>query len=92
MVHIPSFLVGSVTSGAGFLMIHRELSHRQLLSSRWILAEEAEQELTRLFEHAKATMNNTVRFTRTLYNHSLDPCFSLLMKSYQLNKPNQITM
>ncbi|GFH50930.1 hypothetical protein CTEN210_07406 [Chaetoceros tenuissimus] len=59
MVHIPSFLVGSVTSGAGFLMIHRELSHRQLLSSRWILAEEAEQELTRLFEHAKATMNNT---------------------------------
>ena len=69
MVHIPSFLVGSVTSGAGFLMIHRELSHRQLLSSRWILAEEAEQELTRLFEHAKATMNNTVRLTTTLYSH-----------------------
>lgn len=91
MVHIPSFLVGSVTSGAGFLMIHRELSHRQLLSSRWILAEEVEQELTRLFEHANSTMNNTVRLTTTLYSH-FDLCFSLLMKSYQLNKPNQITM
>mmetsp|Transcript_2537 Transcript_2537/g.4334 ORF Transcript_2537/g.4334 Transcript_2537/m.4334 type:complete len:100 (-) Transcript_2537:193-492(-) len=43
MVHIPSFLVGSAVSGAGFLLIHRELSHRQRLSKRWIISEYAEE-------------------------------------------------
>jgi len=59
-MHIPSLLVGSVTTGAGFLLIHRELSHRQRLSSRWILAEEAEKELTKLWESARASLLSTV--------------------------------
>ena len=39
MIHVPSFLVGSVFSGASFLLIHRELSHRTRLTTRWIIAE-----------------------------------------------------
>jgi hypothetical protein len=43
-MHIPSFIVGSAFSGAGFLLIHRELSHRQRLSKRWAISEFAEEQ------------------------------------------------
>jgi hypothetical protein len=55
-MHVPSFVVGSAATGVGFLLIHRELSHRQRLSSRWILAEEAEKELTKLWGSARASL------------------------------------
>lgn len=57
-MHLPSFFVGSVATGAGFLLIHRELSHRQRLSSRWILAQEAEKEVTKLWGSARALSKN----------------------------------
>lgn len=42
--HLPSFLVGSSIAGIGFLMIHRELSHRHRLTTKWALQEYAEKE------------------------------------------------
>mmetsp|Transcript_6667 Transcript_6667/g.11198 ORF Transcript_6667/g.11198 Transcript_6667/m.11198 type:complete len:99 (+) Transcript_6667:216-512(+) len=42
--HLPSFLVGSSIAGCGFLLIHRELSHRHRLTTKWALQEYAEKE------------------------------------------------
>lgn len=42
--HLPSFLVGSSIAGIGFLLIHRELSHRHRLTTKWALQEYAEKE------------------------------------------------
>ena len=42
MLHLPSALVGSLAAGGGFLLIHRELSHRSRLSNKWVLREYAE--------------------------------------------------
>lgn len=39
MVHIPSFLIGSIFSGTSFLLIHRELSHRTRLTTHWIVTD-----------------------------------------------------
>mmetsp|Transcript_7234 Transcript_7234/g.13731 ORF Transcript_7234/g.13731 Transcript_7234/m.13731 type:complete len:95 (-) Transcript_7234:2002-2286(-) len=58
-MHFPSFLIGSVTTGCGFLLIHRELSHRQRLSSRWILVEVVEKEMKTLWENAKSSIPDT---------------------------------
>mmetsp|Transcript_29620 Transcript_29620/g.81422 ORF Transcript_29620/g.81422 Transcript_29620/m.81422 type:complete len:91 (+) Transcript_29620:46-318(+) len=41
-MHLPSFLIGSLTSGTGFLLIHKELSHRRRLSKKWAVTEIAE--------------------------------------------------
>mgnify|MGYP000470267100 CR=1 FL=1 len=43
-LHLPSALVGSVVAGSGFLLIHRELSHRRRLTTKWELQEYAEKE------------------------------------------------
>ena len=42
-LHMPSALVGSVVAGSGFLLIHRELSHRRRLTTKWVLQEYAEE-------------------------------------------------
>mmetsp|Transcript_4322 Transcript_4322/g.9616 ORF Transcript_4322/g.9616 Transcript_4322/m.9616 type:complete len:98 (-) Transcript_4322:274-567(-) len=42
--HLPSALVGSVVAGSGFLLIHRELSHRRRLTTKWELQEYAENQ------------------------------------------------
>ena len=42
-LHIPSALVGSAVAGAGFLLIHRELSHRRRLTTKWEIQEYAEE-------------------------------------------------
>jgi len=60
-MHIPSLFVGSVVSGSGFLLVHRELSHRQRLSTRWIIAEQAEKEINKLWRSAKSSISKTVR-------------------------------
>ena len=42
-LHIPSFLVGSIFAGSGFLLIHRELSHRRRLTTKWAVQEYVEE-------------------------------------------------
>lgn len=42
--HVPSALVGSLVAGSGFLLVHRELSHRRRLSAKWELQEYAEEQ------------------------------------------------
>ena len=42
VLHVPSALVGSIVAGSGFLLIHRELSHRRRLTTKWELQEYAE--------------------------------------------------
>ena len=42
-LHIPSFLVGSIFAGSGFLLIHRELSHRRRLTTQWVIQEYVEE-------------------------------------------------
>ena len=54
MVHIPSFLVGTAVTGTGFLLIHKELSHRERLSPKWRLMELAEDQLDKMIAAAKA--------------------------------------
>jgi hypothetical protein len=58
-MHIPSVLVGSVVSGSGFLLIHRELSHRERLSNRWLLAEKIEKEAKTMWNDAKKSMKSS---------------------------------
>lgn len=41
-LHLPSAFVGSVFAGSGFLLIHRELSHRRRLTTKWEIQEYAE--------------------------------------------------
>eukprot|EP00567_Pseudictyota_dubia_P003082 CAMPEP_0197455572 /NCGR_PEP_ID=MMETSP1175-20131217/41111_1 /TAXON_ID=1003142 /ORGANISM="Triceratium dubium, Strain CCMP147" /LENGTH=100 /DNA_ID=CAMNT_0042989455 /DNA_START=46 /DNA_END=348 /DNA_ORIENTATION=- len=48
MPHVPSFLVGSLVAGSGFLLVHRELSHRSRLTYRWVLAEKVEEQYREL--------------------------------------------
>ncbi|KAL3781879.1 hypothetical protein ACHAW5_007258 [Stephanodiscus triporus] len=43
-LHLPSALVGSAFAGCGFLLIHRELSHRHRLTTKWELQEYAERQ------------------------------------------------
>eukprot|EP01082_Thalassiosira_pseudonana_P010448 g9429.t1.1.5e17418a g9429 g9429.t1 contig36:562586-562810(+) len=43
-LHLPSALVGSITAGGGFLLIHRELSHRRRLTAKWEIQEYAEEQ------------------------------------------------
>ena len=38
MVHFPSLMVGSIVSGTGALLLHKQLSHRERLSAKWELA------------------------------------------------------
>lgn len=53
MPHLSSFFVGTLTAGSGFLLIHRELSHRSRLSSRWALAEKTEAQMRSLMDTIK---------------------------------------
>ena len=41
-LHIPSAFVGSAFAGTGFLLIHRELSHRRRLTTKWEIQEYVE--------------------------------------------------
>ncbi|KAL7475671.1 hypothetical protein ACHAW6_001582 [Cyclotella cf. meneghiniana] len=41
-LHLPSAFVGSIFAGSGFLLIHRELSHRRRLTTKWEIQEYAE--------------------------------------------------
>ncbi|KAL9180469.1 hypothetical protein ACHAXT_008439 [Thalassiosira profunda] len=43
-LHLPSALVGSLVAGSGFLLIHRELSHRRRMTTKWALQEYAEDQ------------------------------------------------
>jgi len=60
-MHIPSFLVGSVVSGGAFLLVDRQLSHRHKLSTRWVLAENAEREFNIVWKGAMSSVKKTVR-------------------------------
>mmetsp|Transcript_6260 Transcript_6260/g.7936 ORF Transcript_6260/g.7936 Transcript_6260/m.7936 type:complete len:90 (+) Transcript_6260:356-625(+) len=57
-MHIPSFFVGSIASGGGFLLIHRELSYRQRLSNRWLLAEYVENEVNQVWNDARSSISS----------------------------------
>lgn len=35
MLHFPSLAVGCLFSGAAFLVVHEQLSHRRRLSKKW---------------------------------------------------------
>lgn len=56
-MHVPSFLVGSVVSGTGFLLIHRELSHRERLTKKWLLREKIEEEAMNMWNEAKKSVS-----------------------------------
>ena len=56
MMHVPSFLVGSLTSGSAFLLVHQQLSHREIMSRKWALAERAEIEFRAQLKTLKGHM------------------------------------
>mmetsp|Transcript_19344 Transcript_19344/g.23045 ORF Transcript_19344/g.23045 Transcript_19344/m.23045 type:complete len:93 (+) Transcript_19344:84-362(+) len=58
MVHVLSLIVGAATSGTGFLLIHRQISHRSALSSRWLLFEKSEKDLKTIVTDAKSSMTS----------------------------------
>lgn len=59
-MHVPSFLVGSLTSAGGFLLIHKELSHRERMTAKWALLESAQKEFDVLWKSAKANVSTKV--------------------------------
>ena len=58
MMHVPSFLVGSLASGSAFLLVHQQLSHRERLTRKWPLAERAENELRAQLKNLKAQIGS----------------------------------
>lgn len=62
-LHIPSAFVGSVFAGSGFLLIHRELSHRRRLTTKWEIQEFAEAQWKEIRKTAgdKVTSSSEVR-------------------------------
>ena len=44
MPHVPSFAIGCFFSGAAFLLVHQELSHRRRLTRKWEIREYAEEQ------------------------------------------------
>mmetsp|Transcript_32054 Transcript_32054/g.47821 ORF Transcript_32054/g.47821 Transcript_32054/m.47821 type:complete len:86 (+) Transcript_32054:157-414(+) len=64
-MHVPSALVGSLTAGSGFLLVHRELSHRSRLSSRWALSEKIEAQVRQLMCEAKANIKQETKTSAT---------------------------
>lgn len=67
MMHIPSFLVGSAATGAGFLFIHKQLSHRSRISAKWALMERAERHLHDLMADARSSSFVDDATTNTSY-------------------------
>eukprot|EP00552_Chaetoceros_brevis_P002562 CAMPEP_0197744098 /NCGR_PEP_ID=MMETSP1435-20131217/37519_1 /TAXON_ID=426625 /ORGANISM="Chaetoceros brevis, Strain CCMP164" /LENGTH=92 /DNA_ID=CAMNT_0043335319 /DNA_START=62 /DNA_END=340 /DNA_ORIENTATION=- len=56
MPHFPSMCVGAMVSGSAFLMIDKQLSYRERLSSKWLLREKAEEEILTLWKNARASI------------------------------------
>ena len=53
-MHVGSFMVGSLVTGTGFLVIHRNLSHRSRLSSQsWPLADTVQKEIDNILKEAR---------------------------------------
>ena len=73
-MHVPSFLVGSAATGTGFLLIHKQLSHRTRLSAKWALMERAERQFNDLIAEARSSKNNVVDDTMT--STSSNPSFA----------------
>mmetsp|Transcript_9838 Transcript_9838/g.23019 ORF Transcript_9838/g.23019 Transcript_9838/m.23019 type:complete len:95 (+) Transcript_9838:205-489(+) len=71
MLHLPSALVGSLTAGGGFLLIHRELSHRSRLSNKWVLREYAEAQW-RDFRSDRSIEDSKKNFAVASAEYSLD--------------------
>ena len=67
--HLPSFLVGSSIAGCGFLLIHRELSHRHRLTTKWALQEYAEKEWK---EWRKSSLDTISEATKVSYLYLID--------------------
>lgn len=57
IMHLPSVLVGSAAAGGGFLLIHRELSHRERLSKKWLLREKIEKEVSNMWKEARKSIS-----------------------------------
>jgi hypothetical protein len=55
-MHIPSLIVGSTVTAGGFLLINRELSHRERLSKKWLLRERFEEGVKEMWNDAKKSM------------------------------------
>eukprot|EP00568_Trieres_chinensis_P006228 CAMPEP_0183308066 /NCGR_PEP_ID=MMETSP0160_2-20130417/19725_1 /TAXON_ID=2839 ORGANISM="Odontella Sinensis, Strain Grunow 1884" /NCGR_SAMPLE_ID=MMETSP0160_2 /ASSEMBLY_ACC=CAM_ASM_000250 /LENGTH=92 /DNA_ID=CAMNT_0025471811 /DNA_START=22 /DNA_END=300 /DNA_ORIENTATION=- len=88
-LHAPSFLVGSATAGAGFLLIHRETSRRGRVSDRWLLAEKVEARLLEVWSGAadeakKAAVNKAptdfAAKTTSAWNGGVEAVRDLLKK------------
>jgi len=60
-MHIPSFMVGTAVSGTGFLMIHKELSHRERLSKKWRFREVVEENFYTVVEVARKQVEHNRR-------------------------------
>ena len=59
MVNVPSLLVGSTFAGTGFLLIHREMSHRSRLSSRWAIAEISSERIKKFMQSLKGVQGSS---------------------------------
>jgi hypothetical protein len=85
-MHLPSFFVGSIVSGTGFLLIHRELSHRERLSKKWVLREKVEEEAMKIWQEARKSIPgniNNVSFVKAVFDYySSDYCLYPSAKKY----------
>eukprot|EP00986_Skeletonema_menzelii_P008851 scaffold3857_cov140-Skeletonema_menzelii.AAC.13 len=62
--HLPSFMIGSSIAGCGFLLIHRELSHRHRLTTKWALQEYAEKEWKEWRKSSLDTISDATKVSR----------------------------
>ena len=88
-MHIPSFFVGSTVTAGGFLLIHRELSHRERLSKKWLLREKFEEGVKEMWNDAKKSMpgndDNGDAVSVQFFLHILFLIYEMIKKSFFLN-------
>lgn len=73
MPHAASFVVGSLVAGTGFLVIHRNLSHRSQLSYRWPLEDSIRKEIDDLVREARSSANESKKALPSSTVLNIDP-------------------
>jgi len=61
VLHFPSAVVGSFFAGSGFLLLHRELSFRRRLTTKWEIQEYAEAQWIEIRKGAEASAGDSAK-------------------------------
>lgn len=70
VLHFPSAVVGSFFAGSGFLLLHRELSFRRRLTTKWEIQEYAEAQWIEIRKGAEASAGDSAKVRQSFLDFS----------------------